>query len=71
MDVNDIASEVEEMFREHAITAQLAVQASALGVSATHCEHCGEAIPEARRMAVPGVELCVPCKQHIERMGGR
>lgn len=70
MDVNDIASEVEEMFREHAITAQLA-QASGSGLSATHCENCGEAIPEARRMAVPGVELCVPCKQHIERMGGR
>lgn len=71
MEVNDMASEVEEMFREHAIAAQLAVHASGSGASATHCEHCGEAIPEARRLAVPGVVLCVPCKQHIERMGGR
>ena len=41
MEVNDMASEVEEMFREHAIAAQLAVHASGSGASATHCEHCG------------------------------
>ena len=32
------------------------------GPSLTHCEECGEAIPEARREAVPGVRLCVPCQ---------
>lgn len=26
------------------------------------CEECGEAIPEARRRAVPGVRLCVACQ---------
>lgn len=32
------------------------------GPSRTHCEHCDAAIPEARRSAVPGVRLCVPCQ---------
>lgn len=71
MDITDLASEAEEKFLEHAIAMQLAAQVDGSGVSATHCEYCGEAIPEARRVAVPGVVLCVPCKQHVERMGGR
>ncbi|MFP4132070.1 MAG: DksA/TraR family C4-type zinc finger protein [Thiohalospira sp.] len=28
-----------------------------------HCEECGEAIPEARRRAVPGVRLCITCQE--------
>jgi phage/conjugal plasmid C-4 type zinc finger TraR family protein len=33
------------------------------GASLTHCEHCGATIPEARRSAIPGVRLCVPCQE--------
>jgi phage/conjugal plasmid C-4 type zinc finger TraR family protein len=33
------------------------------GESATHCRECGAAIPEARREALPGVQLCVPCQE--------
>lgn len=36
------------------------------GESLTHCEECGEAIPEARREAVPGVRLCVPCQEALD-----
>jgi phage/conjugal plasmid C-4 type zinc finger TraR family protein len=36
------------------------------GESATHCEECGAPIPEARRRAVPGVRLCVPCQSGRE-----
>ena len=32
------------------------------GESLRHCEGCGAEIPEARRVAVPGVRLCVPCQ---------
>ncbi len=32
------------------------------GESATHCAECEEAIPEARRRAVPGVRLCIDCQ---------
>jgi len=37
------------------------------GLSLTHCEECGEAIPEARRQAVPGVKLCIACQAEADR----
>ena len=37
------------------------------GESLTHCEKCEEAIPEARRKAVPGVRLCVDCQAELEK----
>jgi phage/conjugal plasmid C-4 type zinc finger TraR family protein len=36
------------------------------GESLTHCEECGDAIPEARRKAMPGVRYCVRCQSEIE-----
>jgi phage/conjugal plasmid C-4 type zinc finger TraR family protein len=36
------------------------------GESLTHCEECGEAIPEARRKAMPGVRYCVRCQSEVE-----
>ncbi|MDF7675634.1 DksA/TraR family C4-type zinc finger protein [Neisseriaceae bacterium ESL0693] len=33
------------------------------GESALYCDECGEEIPEARRLAVPGVRLCIECQQ--------
>ena len=35
--------------------------------SAEECEECGDEIPEARRQAVPGVQLCVFCQEKLER----
>ena len=32
------------------------------GESLEFCEDCGEEIPQARRDALPGVRLCVPCQ---------
>ena len=32
------------------------------GASLTHCAECGNAIPAARREAIPGVRLCVTCQ---------
>jgi phage/conjugal plasmid C-4 type zinc finger TraR family protein len=37
------------------------------GPSLAHCEECGEAIPEARRQAVPGVRLCISCQAEADR----
>jgi len=42
----------------------------AKGPSLKHCEECGAAIPEARRKAVPGVRLCVPCQEARDREDG-
>ena len=30
--------------------------------SLTHCAECDEPIPEARRIALPGVKLCIDCQ---------
>ena len=32
------------------------------GEGATHCEECGEPIPERRRQALPGTRTCVACQ---------
>ncbi|RUO25312.1 hypothetical protein CWE09_00825 [Aliidiomarina minuta] len=37
------------------------------GESFTHCEECGEAIPEARRKAVPGVRFCIECQSELDK----
>ena len=36
------------------------------GESLTHCEECDATIPEARRLAVPGVRLCVTCQSEAD-----
>ncbi|WP_243041202.1 DksA/TraR family C4-type zinc finger protein [Dyella sedimenti] len=33
------------------------------GPGLTRCEECDAPIPEARRVAVPGVRLCVACQE--------
>ena len=37
------------------------------GESLLECVHCGAAIPEARRKAMPGVRLCVVCQEANDR----
>ncbi|MCA9668680.1 MAG: DksA/TraR family C4-type zinc finger protein [Myxococcales bacterium] len=37
------------------------------GPGLSECADCGEAIPEARRRAVPGVRLCVSCQQEADK----
>lgn len=37
------------------------------GESLRMCAECGEAIPEARRLALPGVRLCRDCQEEAER----
>ena len=39
--------------------------------SLTHCDECGDEIPQQRREAIPGVELCVFCQEHHETRYGR
>lgn len=35
--------------------------------SAEFCEECGDEIPLQRRKLIPGVQLCVYCKERSER----
>lgn len=39
--------------------------------SLSECEECGADIPEARRLAVPGVRLCVACQAMAEKRESR
>ena len=36
------------------------------GESALECEECDAPIPEARRKALPGVRLCVACREALD-----
>jgi phage/conjugal plasmid C-4 type zinc finger TraR family protein len=47
------------------IRRRVAEQESAPSLS--ECESCGEEIPLARQKAVPGVTMCIDCKQRHER----
>ncbi|MBN1675322.1 MAG: DksA/TraR family C4-type zinc finger protein [Kiritimatiellae bacterium] len=40
------------------------------GRSLTHCVRCSAAIPEARRIAMPGVRYCVACQSELESKHG-
>ncbi|MFZ7090069.1 DksA/TraR family C4-type zinc finger protein [Primorskyibacter sp. 2E233] len=47
--------------------ARLKARRSPVGESLTECAECGEEIPEKRRLALPGVKLCIDCAS--ERQG--
>ena len=64
-DICDAADDVIEKTREHA----LANIPRYTGISATECE-CGEEIPEGRRLAIPGVQLCVGCAERVALVNG-
>jgi phage/conjugal plasmid C-4 type zinc finger TraR family protein len=49
-----------------AVRQKLAKQRSQPSYS--HCDACGEDIPEARRIAVPGVTMCIYCQAKSERV---
>ena len=36
------------------------------GESLLNCEECESAIPEARRVAIAGVRLCIACQQALD-----
>lgn len=71
-DLVDQAQALEQMHREAAMAAH-ASRSTLCAEAATHCEapRCGQAIPDARRRAVPGVRLCVECQAELERQGRR
>ncbi|MHA6325791.1 DksA/TraR family C4-type zinc finger protein [Roseivivax sp. CAU 1753] len=42
--------------------ARMKARRAPVGESRTHCAECDEAIPEKRRLALPGVKLCIECQ---------
>ena len=37
------------------------------GPGLPHCAECGTEIPQARRIAIPGVRLCLACQEAHDR----
>lgn len=64
----DLAQAREEEQRTAALAEQAlrAAQVRGTGESAICCDGCGATIPEARRLALPGVRLCVDCQRDAE-----
>lgn len=69
MQLTDRASQLEELHRETALAAHLALQPKAGIPSALTCQAdaCGVPISPARRRAVPGVQFCIQCQSRCEK----
>ena len=46
---------------------RLRARCAPVGESLADCAECGEAIPEARRKALPGVKICIDCQQERDQ----
>ena len=75
-DIFDRATELEQRQRDDALKrqrdkAQLGESRDWRELSAKWCAvaACGERIPDARRKALPGVQYCTDCQQHLEKYG--
>lgn len=64
VDSVDHAQEYEQAERERHIRR---ARQSAACTSRLLCEVCDTPIPEARRIAIPGVALCITCQQRREQ----
>ena len=55
---------VQEQIDDTVTDAVLAARAriSGGGEGSTHCDECGDPIPEGRRRALPGARTCVQCQ---------
>lgn len=63
-----------QLHQDRILAAQLAAQVGKsrlAGPSASHCEECGDLIPEQRRQALPGVTHCIECASWQERSAKR
>ncbi|WP_044871992.1 TraR/DksA C4-type zinc finger protein [Pseudomonas sp. LFM046] len=61
VDLVDMANEVAELRLNEALERQRR-EGNVSAVSAEFCEDCDDAIPEPRRLALPGVQTCVECQ---------
>ena len=68
--LDDRATEREEELRGDALAEQArraGLAGKTVADSAAFCEICDTEIPEARRIAVPGVKTCIDCQSDIEK----
>ncbi|SOZ12069.1 TraR/DksA C4-type zinc finger protein [Cupriavidus taiwanensis] len=63
----DRASDIEQADRDKAIRDVRARVRSGPSSEVCQDETCGEPIPEARRLAVPGCRYCIDCQVRLEQ----
>lgn len=56
-----VSEQIESSLQDE--LARMQAQKRPLGDSLSHCAECEEEIPEKRRLAIPGVKLCIECQQ--------
>lgn len=66
-DVSDMASDVEQIARDAAVSNRVRYT----GVSPIDCYQCGEPIEPKRRELIAGTVLCASCAQFNEKKGKR
>ncbi|MBO9726829.1 MAG: DksA/TraR family C4-type zinc finger protein [Novosphingobium sp.] len=59
-----VQDQIEDSVKD-AVSAARARMPSGEGLS--DCEDCGEPIPQARRLALPGARTCIACQTHRDR----
>lgn len=59
--------EREQEMRQDALAERARRAQTEAGDSALVCVECEQEIPEARRLAVSGCQLCIECKRDAER----
>lgn len=54
-----VQDQIDDTVKDAVLAARLRLPS---GESAEDCDLCGEDIPKARRLAMPGVRTCVACQ---------
>ena len=54
-----VLEQIEDTITDGVLAARARLPA---GEGASHCDDCGEQIPERRRQALPGARTCVRCQ---------
>jgi phage/conjugal plasmid C-4 type zinc finger TraR family protein len=59
-----VQDQIDDTIMDAVLSARARLPA---GQGETHCLECGEAIPAARRLALPGARTCVACQSSRDR----
>jgi phage/conjugal plasmid C-4 type zinc finger TraR family protein len=66
-DIDRAAARCEELLQDALSAHRRRANRSVSAVAGEDCTSCGEEIPPARRLAVPGALRCVRCQTKFER----
>lgn len=59
-----VQDQIDDSIKDEVMRARANLPA---GDGETHCVECGEEIPQARRLAMPGARFCVACQSELDR----